>query len=162
MLGPAFYWGLLFIASLFVVWKGGPPERLGLVILIIGSVATFVAGTLEGQEFKSFEVSVFLVDVAVLLAFLWLAIRADRFWPMGVAALQLVGLASHAAELASSRIIAWVYSIGQALWSYPIILLIVWGTVRHQRRLARHGADASWTPSLRTAGRIAPGNGPAG
>lgn len=161
MIDPRFYWGFLAISSVFVFLRGGAPERIGIAIVFAGSVLSFIAGTLEGREFGGFEISVFLVDVAVLGAFVLLALRADRFWPIGVAALQIAGVTSHIAELSSSRIIAWVYSIGQALWCYPIILLILWGTLRHRKRLAKLGVDNSWTRSSRVARPPMPQDGPA-
>ena len=38
-------------------------------------------------------------------------------------------------------------------WSYPMLLLIVLGTFRHQQRLARFGADRSWSSSWGRSGR---------
>ena len=159
VIDPRFFWAFLAISALFVFLRGGAPERVGMAIAIAASVCSFVAGTLEGREFASPEISVFIVDLAVLAAFALLALKADRFWPIGVAALQIGGVTSHFAAAASSGVIAWVYSIGQALWGYPIILLIVWGSVRHRRRLNKSGADRSWSGFSPTSPRATPKDG---
>lgn len=104
----------------------------------------------------------FLVDFVVFVAFVWLALKADRFWPIGVAALQFAGFTSHIAKAASSGVIAWAYSIGQSLWGYPIILLILWGTVRHRRRLRAFGADSSWTRYSSQSAPTTPNDGRVG
>lgn len=161
MIDPRFYWAFLAISSLFILLRGGAPERVGIGIAIAASVLSFLAGTLEGRAFASPEISVLIVDLAVLAAFALLALKADRFWPIAAASLQVAGVASHFAAAASSGVIAWVYSIGQALWAYPIILLIVWGTVRHRRRLSRSGADRSWSASSSTSQAVTPNDGPA-
>lgn len=147
MIDPLFYWCLLGLAALYIGFAGAAPERIGIGIVAVGSLFSFVVGTLEGLEFERFELGVFLIDLAVLAAFVALALFADRHWPLGVAGLQLVGLSSHAAELVSSQVIAWAYSIGQSLWAYPMIVLIVAGAVRHRRRLRALGTDRSWWTS---------------
>jgi hypothetical protein len=50
------------------------------------------------------------------------------------------------------------YAMAMALWSYPMLLLLVLGTFNHRRRLARNGADPSWSNSSgRSATRRPPG-----
>jgi hypothetical protein len=109
----------------------------------------------------SVEIGVFIVDAVCLVAFLVLALRANRFWPLWVAGLQLIGTAGHAVKLADPEIIRRAYQIVLVFWSYPMLLLIVLGTWRHQQRLARFGVDRSWSSSWARSGRTR-GGGPTG
>jgi hypothetical protein len=103
---------------------------------------------------------VFAVDVACLLAFGALALAADRFWPLWITGIHLIGVATHTAKLVQPEVVPWVYGAIQALWSYPIIILMVIGTVRHQARLRRYGADTSWNGFFAHMVRIRPKLGP--
>lgn len=151
------YFALLAICWLYAWFKGGSPERLGATIILVGSLLSIALLSSPGGRFRSVEFGIFLVDVACLLAFLALALRADRFWPLWVTALQAVGIAGHAVKLVDPGTIPLAYAFVMALWSYPMLLLIVAGTWRHQQRLMRFGTDRSWSSSSRPS---APRTGP--
>jgi hypothetical protein len=161
MTSPIFYWTFLFLCSAYILWKGGPPERVGIAIAIISSILSTASASAEfSVRFSHVEYGVFLVDVATLLAFLLLALAADRFWPLWITGIHLIGVTTHTAKLVSPDVVPWVYASTQALWSYPILLAIVIGTARHRKRLKLYGADSSWRASFGFAGRSKPRNGP--
>lgn len=141
--------------------RGGGPEKIGAAILAIGSFLTLIALSTFSVRYSSVEVGVFLVDVATLVAFLALALRAERHWTLWVAALQIIGTAAHAVKLVDHEIIRRAYAIALVFWSYPMLALIVLGTWRHQQRLVRFGSDRSWSSSsARSAPPAPPGAGP--
>lgn len=142
-----FYYTLLALCCALTFLKGGAPERIGTAILAIGSILTLAALWGRTNHYRSVDVGVLLVDVACLLAFLVLALRAERYWPLWITALQIIGTAAHGVKLADPAIIGRAYAFALAFWSYPMLLLLALGTWRHQRRLARHGADPSWSTS---------------
>jgi hypothetical protein len=107
------------------------------------------------------EVGVFFIDVGCLVAFLGVALRAARYWPLWVTALQVIGIAGHAIKLVDPAGFPWAYAFALAFWSYPMLLLIVLGTFRHQQRLAKFGVDRSWSSSWGRSGRTQ-GGGPTG
>ena len=123
------------------------------------TMAALVAST--AAIYRNLELEIFLVDVATFLGFLFLALRADRLWPLCITALQIVGTAGHAVKLVDPQILPYAYAFALRFWGYPMILLIVLGTWNHQRRLARFGVDKSWSSS---SGRSAtrPPTGPTG
>lgn len=158
---PLFYWTILALCALYVCWRGGAAEKVGIGIVVVGSVTTTLsASTSLNMRFHSIEMGMFVVDVVVFFAFLALALAADRFWPLWVAGLQLVGTLSHTLVLASSHVVAWAYAVTQALWAYPILLLIVLGAARHHRRRKLSGADPSWTHSSAPPGPLRRPPGP--
>ena len=62
-----------------------------------------------------------------LAAFLILALRAERYWPLWVAALQVIGTAGYFVKLADPDVIRRAYAFALAFWSYPMLLLIALG-----------------------------------
>lgn len=145
---PAYaYLTILLVCWVYAMLKGGAPERIGASVIGLGSVLSLVAASSPGARFGSVEVGVFLVDVAAFAVFLGLALRAERHWPLWVAALQAIGTAGHAAKLADPKVIPLAYAFVLAFWVYPMLLLVVMGTWQHQRRLAKFGADKSWSSS---------------
>lgn len=146
-MSPILYFTLLAICWLYAWFKGGPPERIGATILAVGSILSLAARSSAVGRFGSVELGIFLVDVATLIGFLVLALRAKRFWPLWLTALQAVGIAGHAVKLVDSATIPLAYAFILALWSYPMLLVIALGTWQHQRRLARFGTDPSWSSS---------------
>jgi hypothetical protein len=139
------YFALLSGCCLYTALRGGPPERIGAAILTVGSILTLVTLSSNAQIYRSLELGVFLVDVATLLAFLALALRANRLWPLCITALQLVGTAGHAVKLADPQVLPYAYAIALRFWSYPMMLMLLVGTWNHQKRLARFGVDKSWS-----------------
>jgi hypothetical protein len=141
---PAYY-TILAICAAYVLAKGGAPEKVGIAILAIGSVLSTAVISAQPNRFSSVETGVFLVDVAALVALLLLALRAERYWPLWITALQLIATAGHLVKMVDSHVIRAVYAFVMAFWTYPMLLLVVAGTRGHQRRLARFGADRSWS-----------------
>jgi hypothetical protein len=129
--------------------RGGAPERIGAGIYGLGTALTVVAGWESSHRFASLEVGILIVDFAAFVAFVVLALRADRFWPLWVAALQLLASAGHVAKLVDPDMNRWAYAFLLAAGSYPTLLLIALGTWRHQQRLKKFGADRSWSSSWR-------------
>jgi hypothetical protein len=136
---------LLVTSCGYAIWCGGAPERTGAAIFLIAVVFTQVAVSGAASRFRSVEEGVLIVDLAMAVSLLILALRAERLWPLWVTALQVIGTAGHAVKLANPDVIPRAYAFVLAFWSYPMLLLLVLGTFRHQRRMARFGADRSWS-----------------
>lgn len=158
MLPLPIYYGLLLACWAYAHLRGGAPERIGTTIVLVGSLLTSAA--LSGQgRYASVEMGVFLVDTAALVAFLILALRAERYWPLWLTALQLIGITGHVVKAAAPDIIPKAYAFAAIFWTYPMLLLLAVATWRHQRRLARNGVDPSWSAFSVRSGR-APPSGP--
>ena len=146
MTNPLFYWTLLALCSVYVLLRGGAPERIGIAILITGSILSTASATANyALRFRQMEAGIFIVDVLGLVALVALALRANRFWPLWVAGFHLVAVATHAAMAASPDVVPRAYAMAQAFWGYPMLAAMVAGTWRHRDRLARYGEDPSWS-----------------
>jgi hypothetical protein len=111
-------------------WRGRTDERLAAGTCVIGTLLTVAAGDAVHVRFATFDELAFLVDVGVFLAFLAIALRSDRFWPLWVAGLQLNAPIVHLLQLIAPGLIPFVLGVALAFWSYPILLLIGIGALR--------------------------------
>lgn len=140
-----FFNALLMACCGYALWRGGAPERIGAAIILFGTALTVVAASGSANRFGSVEVGIFVVDVAGSVAFLILALRAERFWPLWMTALQAIETAGHAVKLVDPIVMRWAYAFVLAIWMYPMLVLLAVGTWRHQTRLTRFGEDRSWS-----------------
>ena len=139
---------LLIGCFAYAWWRGGGPEKASASILIIGSFLTLVAVSRPGPEYISLEIGILIIDLVCMAAFVAVALRADRYWPLWLATLQIAGTAVHLIKFLHPETTRIAYAFLLAIWSYPMIVLICVGTWRHQRRLVRFGFDRSWSNSL--------------
>lgn len=147
MFSIPFYYTLLLLCWGYALLRGAAPERIGTTILLVGSLLTLATVSSQARSYASVEIGVFIVDAATLTAFLILALRAERFWPIWVTALQLIGTAGHIVKLVDPDLIPKAYAFAAIFWSYPMVLILALGTWRHQQRLKRFGADPPWSRS---------------
>lgn len=137
---------LLLFGCFFYAWlRGGGPEKIAASVMLVGSLATPLFTSAFAVRFTTVEVGILGVDVVVLAALLLVALFAERYWPLWVVALHAVGTAAHGVRMVDPTIMRWAYGFALAFWSYPMLGLIIFGTWRHQQRLARFGADKSWS-----------------
>lgn len=88
---------IVSLAALALGWlKGGHPERLGVLIWLAGWMLAFL---LNDLRIGSLRWGVALLDLASLCAVLWLALRFERWWPLGVSACLVLMIAVHLSAL---------------------------------------------------------------
>src|SRR4051812_49654193 len=145
MLNTIVYLVLLIACCVYASLRGGAPERIAAAIIAVGSVLTYAVMPTAATSYNDVRLDAFLIDLACLVGFLILALRAERYWPLWVTALQIIEIAGHGVKLADPDVIRRAFAFALAFWSYPMLLLIAIGTWRHQGRLARFGTDPSWT-----------------
>lgn len=143
-----YFVSLLVLTTLYALWAGGGPERIGAAVYFVSVAATILIMSLHSRDWLNLEVGVFIVDVVTFLAFIPIALRADRFWPLWVSAFLGLGVLGHLARLVGPDTFWWAYAVVLTIWSYPILALIALGTFLHRRRLTLHGADRSWVSSF--------------
>jgi hypothetical protein len=126
---------LLFGCFFYALARGGWPERLGALSLVAGSLATVAVNSPLAVRYASIEILILIVDVAVLLAFLALALLTDRYWPLWTTALQLLVVLGHAARLVDGDMVPTGYGFLLAVWSYPQLAILAAATwSRHRSR----------------------------
>lgn len=146
------FYAVQIAASAFALWRGGAPERVLGLALLLAAVSTQVLQDDIAVRFAGVELDVLLVDLALLGVMLAITLHADRFWPAWATALHLLGTGAHLARAISPDVIRLTYAVLAAAWSYPIVVLLVIGTFRHASRIRAKGWDLDWSrqdPTLR-------------
>ena len=140
---------LLLLASCgYAILRGGAPERITGWLLITASILTPLAARGLTVRFYQAEVGIFAVDLALLVALVIIALKADRFWPLVLAAMQLDATAVHILKMFDADLIRITYALMIAVWSYPMLVVLAIATMRHRRRLAQFGEDRSWSLTM--------------
>ncbi|GHC94112.1 hypothetical protein [Novosphingobium pokkalii] len=136
---------LLAFAVVFAARKGGEPEQSVAAILL----ATFALDVANHAIFGDpawFAVNPghLVIDLWAFIVLLWVAVRANRAWPLAVSAAQALVVLGHVAklwELAMVRKAYWVMT--QVPFSLQLLVLI-FGTAAHMQRSRRLGDYHGW------------------
>jgi hypothetical protein len=133
MLSPKIYYVILLLVSLYALLQGRSDERVAAATCNLATFATNAVYTPQGS-YAGLETGVLLVDLAAFAAFLFLALRSGRFWPLWVAGLQLATLGAHAVKAVELDLMPEAYAAAARFWVYPIFLIIAVSTYRGARR----------------------------
>ena len=128
------FWVMLLLTCAYALWRGRSDERIVASVCLLASLATRFAISPLQERYASVETGLMAIDALVLLVFVWIALRSQRFWPLWIAGLQLTNSISHVLKLVDLDLMPRAYGAAAALWSYPILLILAVGTWRgHQR-----------------------------
>ncbi|HUE79574.1 MAG TPA: hypothetical protein VMN38_08085 [Sphingomicrobium sp.] len=133
MLARVIFWSLLLLTFGYALWRGRSDERIAATVCVLASIATRFAISPLSVRYSSVEIGLLLIDAAVLVAFVAIALCSKRFWPLWVAGLQLTNSLSHLMKVVEIDLIPKAYAAAAMFWSYPILLLIIIGTWRTRR-----------------------------
>ena len=133
MIRIAIYWTLLLIV-LFAAFRQGDRETRGAALVCLcATLLSVVLVTPYAAGLKQVETWVALVDIGVLLAFVSIAVRSDRCWPLWVSGLQLTTVLAHALRVLQPQLVDLAYAAAMRFWSYPILLILVVAALRTRR-----------------------------
>lgn len=125
-----FFYLLLAGLVALTFWRGRTDERIAAGVCVGGTLLTVIVGNQLAVDHSYFDIAAFLVDVGVLAAFLAIALRSSRFWPLWVTGLQLTTTSIHLLMIVSPRLPGGIFGAALAVWSYPILFLIGIGAWR--------------------------------
>ena len=135
----------LFVCCGLALWKGGPAERSGAVMILV----TWLGSAVVQAMAKAYILPiVFLASDAVLAAgLLFLAIRLSSLWLGAAMLLQAIGLSLHAAYFAAEkadldRHTLWLYVAGKNLSSFAMLLVILGAGLVAWRKRSRRAQDS--------------------
>ena len=120
-------------ACVYALAKGGGTERAAVGIIATAALLSQVA-SLMGNRWHGFEAYIMAVDAVMFVAFVALAKRSRKFWPIWAAAAQLIGTMTHLVVLFEPSVALEVYASTQPFWALPVIVAMIVGT----RGEARH------------------------
>jgi DNA repair protein RadC len=125
--------------------RGGRNERLGGALLLVASLASPLV---QVNMFADLELGIALVDTLLFMALLALAFASDHRWPTVAAAFQAIAVLTHLARFKAGEVHGDVYGNMLVLWSYPVALSLLWGSLSRSRKCASSGIAAQVAPAL--------------
>jgi hypothetical protein len=125
--------------------RGGPPERFAATAIVIWILTDAMYHLAFGPSgFDSVDPFHLVLDGAQLVAILWLALHANRMWPLWAAAAQLICVSAHLVafiEPGGMRLAYWAMT---QMPQYIQLVALLLGALAHTRRLQRIGPYRSW------------------
>lgn len=127
---------LLLLVVVYALKRGGRPERHVAIILLGMFLVNIGYAAINGHWTKYdgipwFRVGLDFVALALVLA---IALRADRWWPLWVASVQLLSVLAHLLRIVDAGLPPLAYAIMER-WPYMIAIVITGvGTYLHHRR----------------------------
>ena len=123
------WWGIAALTLLVTLWL------LGQAVLpfILGAGIAYLLDPLADRLERaglSRTMSVVVITFAVVLAFVAIALRSVRFWPLWVSGLQLTTVMAHGLRLIRPDLVDLAYAAAMRFWSYPILLILVVAALR--------------------------------
>jgi hypothetical protein len=129
------YIALLILSCGYALYRGGRNERAVAGVCLVGTVATVIVNSPFNRLYVHVEGGALAVDLAVLLAFVAIALQSDRFWPLWVSGLQLTTTTAHVLKALDPSLIPVAYGLAVRFWSYPILIVLAVGSWRAHRRM---------------------------
>jgi hypothetical protein len=127
------YFALLAFVSGYAFLRGGREERIVAAVCVAASLASLAVFRPADVSYSDFQPRIAVIDFAVLAAFVAVALRTQRFWPLWVAGTQLTTTIGHALKLLDPHLLPVVYGAALASWSYVHLLILATGTWRAHR-----------------------------
>lgn len=129
----------------FAVRRGGKPEMFGASIIALNLCVDLGVEYWVGLGgFSTFSISRFLIDLIELGLILFLALTANRVWPMFSAATQLLAVGGSVAVLGSDQGMQISYWAVTQLPLFGQLGALAIGTYLHMRRRAIVGPYRDW------------------
>lgn len=127
------FWAVLIGSVIIVLRHGGQPERIGLAIMVVGSLLSALVVSEMPVRFSSVEPGIFAVDTIVLIALFLLAMTSKRFWPLWATSFHGAGMMTHLAASISTHSLTTAYALLQGFWAYPMFVTVLLGTWYHRQ-----------------------------
>ncbi len=127
------FWAALLLICGFAMIRGQRDERLAASVCLLATLATRFAISPLQERYGGVEIGLLLIDMLVLAAFVAIALRSERFWPLWIAGLQLTGSMAHLLKAVDWDLMPRAYAAAAVFWSYPILLVLAIGTWRAHR-----------------------------
>lgn len=128
---------------------GAPPERICVATLVIVTFGDPLYHLLMHQSpiYRTVDIGHLVMDLGVAAIFVAVALRANRVYPLWLAAFQLVSVLSHFAREVTDSFPKLAYGLMSYGPFYVILLIMAGGIAFHARRAKYLGRYRSWRTS---------------
>jgi len=132
-------------AGLVGLRYGARPERIAAAAIMTWILADGAYHSLFGPSgFDNVDPVHVVLDGGELVVIVWLALNANRLWPLWAAAAQVICVTGHFAVLVEPHGMRRAYWALTQLPQYIQITALLIGTACHARRSRRIGQYRSW------------------
>jgi hypothetical protein len=139
---------LLLACLLFSLICGGGPEKAAMLSLVSAALLTIFAIHFLPSEarFTGSAGALAFIDVSLFIALVCLALRANRYWTIVLAGLQLATIFVHTSKAMFPALPNVSYGIFAQFWAWPMLLTAAVGIFCHRKRIRKYGAERDWKP----------------
>lgn len=136
---------IFFAVGGYALLRGGSPEKFAAKIVVLWLCTDVGYHLLFGPSgFIVVDPAHLVIDGAELAAITWLALRANRVWPIWAAAAQVMTFMGHIAALLDPGGMSQAYWAMTQLPPYIQLIALGCGIAFHDRRFRRIGNYRSW------------------
>ena len=140
--------GVLFATCGYALVRGGRPERIGAGINISASGITTILRIVSPRFFAPAELTIMLIDLAVLGSFYWLAVTTTRYWPVWAFGFALADVVISLAGGLLSKVPLFAFHTGLGIYAYLALAALALGTFKTRRPQATQGLPDFRGPPL--------------
>lgn len=137
---------LLSVVAIYAWRRGGWPEKAaatGLVLQVAVDQAYHLLSGTRGGDFTDVHLWHFFLDLALFGFVIYIALRADRFWPLWLGGTMIIMLIAHLLR-AMAQMHPDIYAIINRYPFWLAIIVVGIGTAAYDRR-NRRAKDAHST-----------------
>jgi hypothetical protein len=154
---------MLAVLAAAFVWGAGPERASASAfayMLLVYIPLHYILGLV--RHYSTIDIGALFIDITTAALFVAIALRANRMYPLWLAALQLISLASHLIRGIDRLMLPLAYSVMNIAPSYLELIIIAGGIVCHARREKRYGPYRSWRNSSSHSRAAGPNASPKG
>lgn len=132
-MGPIqiFYGSALLSCCAIVAWKGEKEEKSITIAVVIASI---ISPFMQTSQTSELQFGLLAIDLFFLLFSIYVTLNSKKMWPIFVSGIQLSALMIHIAPAVNSSVSGKVYGNVGALWSYIILISLIWGSLVETRK----------------------------
>lgn len=152
---------LVVFIALFVVSlrrSAGAPERVLAAILLAIPASDRLYHLVAGGSvlWRRADIGHLVIDACALAAMFFVALHANRVYPLWIAAAQIIAILGHLYRMGLTEINRFAYDMMAIMPSYIQIVAMILGLAFHWSRRRKRGSYPSWRrSSFLTRGRAA-------
>ena len=127
---------LMILVAAYCWLRGGQPERAAATVLPAMLLLDMIYHAIWGEvtAYDRINLGHLVIDMAALLVWLAIALRANRWWTLWLVSAQTIAVLSHFLRGAVEAMHPWVYAAMNRGPSWLEIALLFLGTALHHRR----------------------------
>lgn len=145
----AYQFWILIVVCMAALLRGAGPERWSALVLaaMYGADELYHIVLDQPARFNTIDIGHAIIDGGAAIAFVFIALWANRLYTLCLAALQILSLVAHPVRAMEDQIAPVAYGIlAFSPFSFEMVILLL-GLGFHIRRTRRYGPYRSWRSS---------------